>query len=115
LPDWLPAASWEALVGHRKVTKAPMTEQAQRLAIEKLAELRAQGSDPQSVINQSILNGWKGLFPLRDSANHTPQRRSIHDDRAATIAILTGRDHRSRNVTHIFDVNASEVLSAGVG
>jgi hypothetical protein len=95
LPDWLPAASWEALIEHRKATKSAMTPQAQKLAINKLDELRGQGNDPAAVINQTILNGWKGLFPIRDNQRQQPQqgqRRNIHDERAATIAALTGRD-----------------------
>ncbi|KAG0167300.1 hypothetical protein DFQ30_006180 [Apophysomyces sp. BC1015] len=95
LPDWLPAASWEALIEHRKATKSAMTPQAQKLAISKLDELRSQGNDPAAVINQTILNGWKGLFPLQDNQRQQPQqaqRRNIHDERAATIAALTGRD-----------------------
>jgi hypothetical protein len=108
LPDWLPASSWESLIEHRKASKYAMTPQAQKLAIHKLDELRGQGNDPAAVINQTILNGWKGLFQLRDNRQQPQQnqRRSIHDERAATIAALTGRD-RSPASGQIIDITPS--------
>ena len=51
----------------RKTIKAPLTERALQLAIKKANDLG--GGDPQkvkAVIEQSILNSWKGLFPLKD-------------------------------------------------
>jgi len=65
-PDWLNQESWEQYMQHRKVLKKPLTPQAIRLAFKKLEELQQQGDDPVEVINQSILNGWIGLFPLKD-------------------------------------------------
>lgn len=35
-----------------------------KLAFTKLDDLRKDGYDPVQVIEQSILNGWKGFFPL---------------------------------------------------
>ena len=53
---------------HRKKIKAPLTERALDLALKKLEEL-APGDTPTKVeiINQSIMNGWKGLFELKKS------------------------------------------------
>lgn len=103
LPDWLPAASWEALLGHRKATKAAMTEQAQRLAIGKLDELRKQGNDPAEVINQSILNGWKGLFPIRGGQ---PVQSSQRQEKFDPVAFVNRNRKRSNNGTdgNIIDV-----------
>lgn len=105
LPDWLPEDSWNALVEHRKSTKSAMTAQAKRLAISKLDELRRQGNGPVEVINQTIINGWKGLFPIRDNQLQQTEfkRRSIHDERADTIAELTGRK-RSDSSGHVIDI-----------
>lgn len=106
LPDWLPPAAWQAFIDHRQAIKAKLTHQAQKLAITKLGELREQGHDPAQVINQSILNGWKGVFPIRQQQQQQP-RRSIHDERAATIAELTGRNRESRGgqVIDIIPIN----------
>lgn len=52
----------------RKAIKAPLTERALQLAIKKAYELG--GGDTQkvkAVIEQSIFNSWKGLFPLKEA------------------------------------------------
>ncbi len=62
IPDWLSAELWESFVVFRKEKKAPLSDHACELAFSKLDELRKAGHDPAQVIEESILNGWKGLF-----------------------------------------------------
>jgi len=72
LPEWVPVQEFTAYADFRKSIKRPIkTAHALRLTIEKLVELRLAGHDPASVLNQSIANGWTGLFPLKPSG-HTP-------------------------------------------
>lgn len=97
IPDWLPPADWQAFVEHRKRVRAPMTAFAQGRAIAELGRLRQDGHDPGAVIGQSIMQGWKGLFPLHS----TTTRRNIHDERADTIAKLTGRYRQDRTILDI--------------
>lgn len=66
LPDWMPADSWSEFVKFRKQIKAPMTDRAQELALKKLATLKDEGNDPVAVIEQSMINGWKGLFEVKE-------------------------------------------------
>ena len=59
-------------VAHRKKIKKPLSDRAIELAIEKLSEL-SQGDNDLAIkiINQSILEGWQGLFPLKtDKGNN---------------------------------------------
>lgn len=72
LPDWMPPADWQAFIDHRKRVRSPMTDLAQTKAIAELDRLRTDGHDPVRVINQSIINGWKGLFPLKHRALGAP-------------------------------------------
>lgn len=65
LPDWVPADDWLAFIDMRRSIKKPMTERAKSLAIGKLGQLRSEGHDPATVLQQSILNCWQDLFPLR--------------------------------------------------
>lgn len=44
----------------------PWTAGAARKAIEKLHALAASGHAAGAVLDQSVLNGWQGLFPLKD-------------------------------------------------
>ncbi len=57
----------------RKKIKAPLTDRAKQLAINKLKELAgipfSESMDNDlavKILEQSIMNGWKGLFPLKD-------------------------------------------------
>lgn len=65
LPPWLPSALWAEFRAHRKSMRAPMTPEAERRNLAKLERLRSAGHDPESVIGQSIENGWKGLFGVK--------------------------------------------------
>ena len=66
IPEWVPADLWKAFIEMRKKIKAPMTDKAVELAIRKLQVLATQGYSPGDVLEQSILNGWKGLFPVKE-------------------------------------------------
>lgn len=65
LPDWLDSSVWEDYRQHRKEIKKPMTAKAEALAVNKLDRLRGEGQDVRRVIEQSIEQGWAGLFPVK--------------------------------------------------
>lgn len=67
VPAWIPGEAWSRFVDHRKSIKKPLTADAARLAINALDKLRAAGNPPAQVIDQSIFNGWAGVFALRDT------------------------------------------------
>ena len=66
LPDWLDKQIWQDYINHRKQIKSKMTKKAEELAIKKLEKFRDNGNDPVAVIEQTIMQGWKGLFELKD-------------------------------------------------
>jgi hypothetical protein len=68
LPDWLPVQEWKDFLESRQVLKAKMTPKAQNLAIKKLAKLKADGHSPKEVLEQTIYNGWRGLFPIKQES-----------------------------------------------
>jgi len=65
LPEWLPVNEFKAFLDHRKSKRSALTPHAQKLLIEKLLVLQTNGQDLVAVLNQSILNGWSGVFPLK--------------------------------------------------
>ena len=65
-----------AFMEFRKKIKKPMTETAIKLMIEKLNKLTPNINEQIEIINQSILNGWQGIFPLRQDTNNQQQRRN---------------------------------------
>lgn len=75
LPDWIPKETWEDYVAMRKQIRKPLTTGAVKLAVKELEKLKEQGDDPQSVLEQSTLNSWQGLFELREKAKLTQQEK----------------------------------------
>ncbi|PLC78307.1 replication protein [Klebsiella variicola] len=63
LPDWLSAEIWSSWVEYRRDLKKPIkSQQTVTQAINLLDRCRLSGYSPEEIINQSIANGWQGLF-----------------------------------------------------
>jgi len=62
----------------RKQLKKPMTERAIQLMIAKLNKLSTNVQEQIEIVNQSILNGWQGIFPL--SNNNQSNRKPIREE-----------------------------------
>ncbi|WP_131199637.1 replication protein [Escherichia coli] len=63
LPDWLSAEIWSSWVAYRRDLKKPIkSQQTVTQAINLLDRCRLNGYTPDEIINQSIANGWQGLF-----------------------------------------------------
>jgi hypothetical protein len=58
----------QAFVKLRKAIKAPLTDRALQLNLNKLNKLADNDDLKIAIIEQSIERGWKGLFPLKDEA-----------------------------------------------
>ncbi|ELY2471058.1 replication protein [Cronobacter sakazakii] len=66
LPDWLDPAVWREWVQYRAENKKPIKSMLTvTKAIKLLSQFRDSGDNPAEVINQSIANGWQGLFRVR--------------------------------------------------
>lgn len=65
LPEWMDREAWAAWERHRKGKR--WTDEARNLCIRTLGKLRTEGHDPRAVIEQSIANGWTGLFVVRSA------------------------------------------------
>jgi len=85
LPDWLPVESWNAFLEMRKKLRKPLTTAAVKLAIKRLGDLRSAGDDPKAVLEQSVLNGYQGLFEIRTpfATREERDRAQRHVDAAA--------------------------------
>lgn len=66
-PSWLPKEEFNEYKKMRMKIRKPMTPKAESLAIRKLEKLKDNGDNPKEVLEQSIMNSWAGLFPLKDS------------------------------------------------
>ncbi|MHB2215804.1 replication protein [Raoultella ornithinolytica] len=73
LPDWLSSEVWSSWVAYRRDLKKPIkSQQTVTQAINLLDRCRLNGYSPEEIINQSIANGWQGLF---EPKGVRPQRR----------------------------------------
>ncbi|MFH2529145.1 replication protein [Klebsiella pneumoniae] len=86
LPDWLSAEIWSSWVAYRRDLKKPIkSQQTVTQAINLLDRCRLNGYSPDEIINQSIANGWQGLFepkgarPQRRQESHVTERFADKD------------------------------------
>ena len=72
---------------HRIKLKAPMTDRAVTLMLSKLDNLSGGDDEKKiAILNQSIENGWKGVFPLKkEKFNNAPTRKYNMDELALKL------------------------------
>lgn len=69
VPEWIKKETWESFIEMRKLMRAKPTTKAIELLFLKLKKFKDDGQDPNKIIEQSIENNWKGVFPLKDGGN----------------------------------------------
>jgi len=65
IPPFIKVGVWNEYIEMRKKIRKPMTEKAKELALKKLERFYREGQDPNAILEQSILNSWQGLFPVK--------------------------------------------------
>jgi len=68
LPLWLNVELWIEYKKMRKKIKKPMTDYAEKIALDKLDKLKCEGHCPDEVLKHSIFNSYQGLFPVTVNA-----------------------------------------------
>lgn len=76
IPDWVPKQIWADFKEYRIRKKAPLTERAIKGIISKLEKLKLDGNDPEAVLDQTIVNGWTGIFEVKK--DYVSTERSSH-------------------------------------
>ncbi|WP_446920333.1 replication protein [Klebsiella pneumoniae] len=78
LPDWLSADIWSSWVAYRRDLKKPIkSQQTVTQAINLLDRCRLNGYSPDEIINQSIANGWQGLFEPKGARPQSRQESRV--------------------------------------
>ena len=57
-----------AFIEYRKSIKKPMSDRAITLLLGKLNKMSNSVQEQIEILNQSILNGWQGIFPLKNDS-----------------------------------------------
>ena len=88
----LDVEAWERYKAFRKAIKKPIKEVSESAAKLKLQRF---GDDQAAVVDQSIANGWQGLFPLKTQKGEKPVKtdKQIEADRQA-LADANDRSQR---------------------
>lgn len=68
-----------SFVEYRKKIRKPMTDKAIALMLDKLEKLSPDVFDQIEILNQSIVNGWQGIFPLKEEANSRSYSYTTND------------------------------------
>ncbi len=64
----------------RKKIKKPMTDHAVKLMLSKLNKLTSDTDEQVEILNQSILNGWQGIYPLKQEEKKIGQNGIAIDE-----------------------------------
>jgi hypothetical protein len=95
--EWIPIEAWAPFIKMRRKKKNPLTDDAVNLIVKKLEKLRAEGHDVGEVLNESTMNGWSGVFPLRgDHGNGNGSRSSPRTKRNLTALEIVKRKNAER-------------------
>jgi len=75
--------AWRGFVDMRKAKKKPLTEYAAKKILNKLDALASDDETKAAILDQSIVNCWQGVFPLKVDNNtskpqSTPSQRVRH-------------------------------------
>jgi phage replication O-like protein O len=70
----------------RKKTKSPMTERAVELLHLNLDKLSGDDKTKIAILEQSIMNGWKSVYPLKEQLGKSSNAMEITDEQRAVYA-----------------------------
>lgn len=71
----------------RKLIKSPMTNHALELLIKKLLGMSGDNEERIAILNRSIENSWKGIFPLKNEKEKRSTNR-VADDLEASYKMM---------------------------
>ena len=72
--------TYQEYIKMRKLIKAPMTEKALEMLINKVESLEPGNVERQKMLlNKSIMNNWKSIYPL-DDKQQSEQKQGYFDD-----------------------------------
>ena len=75
LPAWMSQELWQDIIDHRKSLKCPVTIKALQTVLQELEKHHSSGQNLREMLNQSVVNGWKGMFPVK-AAQPTASKNS---------------------------------------
>jgi len=65
IPNFIDKKNLEDFIENRKAIKKPVTKNVMKRLLLQLDKLQQEGQDVNECINQSIINGYLGVFPVK--------------------------------------------------
>lgn len=65
IPNCIDISKWEEWKSYKKEKKQKLTKSTAGKQLQNLQKWHLEGQDPNEIIDNSISNGWAGLFPLK--------------------------------------------------
>lgn len=65
IPNCIDISKWEEWKNYKKEKKQKLTKSTADKQLKNLQKWHLEGQDPNEIIDNSISNGWAGLFPLK--------------------------------------------------
>ena len=72
----------------RKKIKKPLTDRAKQLILNQLNKLADTEQEMIDILNQSIMNGWQGVFELKQESVKNKKEEKISNADAAIMSFL---------------------------
>lgn len=110
LPDWIPTEAWNGFVEMRAKKHSALTSRARSLTVTALCKLRDEGHDPGAVLDQSTMNGWKGVFPLKNGDGYA-KRSNGHRNFLAGAALAIKEFEQEEGGDNDADIETGSPLS----
>lgn len=70
-PEGVSEETWNAFLDVRKHHKAPLTRKAYELILKAIGE---SPGTPEDTVAASVMNNWRGVFPLKNGGNASGKR-----------------------------------------
>jgi len=77
--------TWKNFIEMRVKVKKPMTLRAGELLMKELTKLSDNEDTQIAILNQSIMNSWQGVFPLKDKLIRDSPKKMMGIDEALKI------------------------------
>lgn len=81
IPDWINGELWDAFMEVRKQKKTPNTETAIKLLINKLTRAKDDGDDPNKLLEEAIVGGWKSVVTSKER-NKNNDHKTFQSDKS---------------------------------
>ncbi len=79
------AEAIEEFIKHRKCLKKPLTDYGLKRILTKLSNMAKTEEEQIAILNQSIENGWQGIFPIGGDRGRNNARRETAKEEADRI------------------------------